>query len=66
MLNQPRKDMQGLTDTTPECERGCIVNVSSTASLGAMPLSGSYVPTTWGRTGMTKAAGTFLLATTGN
>lgn len=57
MLTQPRKDIKGLTSTTTEAERGCIVNVSSLTALGAMPYSGSYVPTTWSRLGMTKSAG---------
>jgi NAD(P)-dependent dehydrogenase (short-subunit alcohol dehydrogenase family) len=57
MLTQPRKDIKGLTSTTNEAERGCIVNVSSQTALGAMPYCGSYVPTTWSRLGMTKSAG---------
>lgn len=62
MLKQARKDVKGLTGSTLEAERGCIVNVSSEAALGAMPFSGSYVPTTWSRLGMTKAAGKSLLS----
>jgi NAD(P)-dependent dehydrogenase (short-subunit alcohol dehydrogenase family) len=57
MLNQPLKDVKGLTSTTASAERGCIVNVSSATALGAMPMSGSYIPTTWSRLGMTKSAG---------
>ncbi|VUC36675.1 unnamed protein product [Clonostachys rosea] len=56
MLNQPLKDVKGLTGTTASAERGCIVNVSSAAALGAMPMTGSYIPTTWSRLGMTKSA----------
>jgi NAD(P)-dependent dehydrogenase (short-subunit alcohol dehydrogenase family) len=57
MLKQPRKDIQGLSGSTPACERGCIVNVASATSLASMFHSGSYVPTAWGRYGMTKSAG---------
>ncbi|CAH0004421.1 unnamed protein product [Clonostachys byssicola] len=56
MLQQPLKDVKGLTSTTASAERGCIVNVSSATALGAMPMSGSYIPTTWSRLGMTKSA----------
>jgi NAD(P)-dependent dehydrogenase (short-subunit alcohol dehydrogenase family) len=61
MLKQPRKNITGLTGTSPESERGCIVNVSSEAALGAMFYSGSYVHTTWSRLGMTKSAGMFSI-----
>jgi NAD(P)-dependent dehydrogenase (short-subunit alcohol dehydrogenase family) len=56
MLRQPRKTMTGLSGSTPDVERGCIVNVSSVAALAAMAQSGSYVPTNWSRYGMTKSA----------
>jgi NAD(P)-dependent dehydrogenase (short-subunit alcohol dehydrogenase family) len=56
MLRQPRKTMTGLVGSTPEVERGCIVNISSIATQASPAYSAAYVPSTWSRYGMSKSA----------